>query len=238
MALSDWSPYNRRVQSGMVDGLFAQASFTMIAAGPPRLSALGGTSLAATALASGGEDELALPIGLVQHMNLSHNRQFMRFWEIGSERSFFISGRTVGNISFGRVLYHGPSLLRMLYAYYRDPGVPPTVVEVFSNLGLENKVNRHDVKIPPGFENIFLNLASDLFTQPVGLLLYMRDSNEQTLGAMYLEGCFVPSHTMATDAQGTIIQESASIDFERAVPVATAAVELVTGSVAGALGLE
>jgi hypothetical protein len=117
----------------------------------------------------------------------------------------------------------------MLYAYYEDLIPPTTVDAVFSNAGTATVANPHDVKIPPGYENLFLNLASDLFNQPIGLLLYIRDSNEDTVGAVYIEACYIPNHTWATDAQGVMIQESAAVQFERAVPVAVSALSLVTG---------
>jgi hypothetical protein len=230
---SEWSPYDRFVQSGMIDGQFVSAAFTVVAAGPPRLANIGGATVTAGALAGAGADQIVLPIGVVQNLNLSHNRQFNRIFEIGSERSYFISGRTMGQLALSRILYHGPSLLRMLYAYYEDL-IPPTVVQpVFANAGTATVANPHDVKIPPGYENIFINLASDLFNQPIGLLLYMRDSNEDTLGAVYVESCYIPNHTWATDAQGVLVQESASIQFERVVPVAVSSLSLVTGAVAG-----
>jgi hypothetical protein len=171
----------------------------------------------------------ALPIGVVQNVSLSHNKGFARFWELGSERSYFIAGRTQGQLGLSRIMYHGPSLLRMLYAYYQDL-IPPTVVPfVFPNVAPTTVANPHDVKIPPGFENIFLNLASDLFSQPVGVLLYFRDSNEDTVGATYLEACYIPSHSIATDAGGTVIQEQATVNFERAVPVAVKGLALIKG---------
>lgn len=228
--LSEWRPYERYVQGGLVDGQFLSASFTMLAAGPPRLANIGGASAAgATLSADGAGKNWAMPIGVVQNINLSHNRAFARFWEVGSERSYFIAGRTTGQISLSRIMYHGPSLLRMLYAYYQDL-LPPTIVPfVFPNQAPSSVANPHNVKIPPGFENIFLNLASDLFSQPVGLLMYMRDSNEDTVGAIYMENSYVPSHTIATDAGGVVIQESAALQFERAVPVAVASLALITG---------
>jgi hypothetical protein len=222
--LSEWKPYERFVQGGLVDGQFLSAAFTMVAAGPPRLANIGG---AAAAAAAGTSGDWALPIGVVQNIGLSHNRNFARFWEVGSERSFFISGRTTGQVQLSRIMYHGPSLLRMLYGYYQDL-IPPTVVPfVFANPGAATVANPHDVKIPPGYENIFLNLASDLFSQPIGLLMYFRDSNEDTVGAIYMESCYVPSHQIATDAGGTVIQEAVSIQFERAVPVAVKGLALV-----------
>jgi hypothetical protein len=228
--LSEWRPYERYVQGGLVDGQFLSAAFTMVAAGPPRLANIGGAAGAAATLSStSAAQDWALPIGVVQNIGLSHNRNFARFWEVGSERSFFISGRTTGQVQLSRIMYHGPSLLRMLYGYYQDL-IPPTIVPfVFANPGAATVANPHDVKIPPGYENIFLNLASDLFSQPIGLLMYFRDSNEDTVGAIYMESCYVPSHQIATDAGGTVIQEAVSIQFERAVPVAVKGLALITG---------
>jgi hypothetical protein len=225
---SQWDPYNRFVQSGLVDGQFLNASFTLLAAGPPRLASVGAGAFLAPA-AAGELDELVFPIGIVQNFSLAHNRQFNRIWEIGSERSFFISGRTVGQVGLSRVLYHGPSLLRVMYAYYQDlfpPTLVPSVIGA-NNLGALTVANMHNVKIPPGFKNMFLNLASDLFNQPIGVMAYFRDSNEDTVGAVYLESCYVPNHSLATDSQGTIIQENLAIQFERAVPIAVEALGLI-----------
>jgi hypothetical protein len=234
---SEWSPYEKFVQAGMVDGQFLNAGFTVLAAGPPRLANVGGSTALAGALAGSAADQMVMPIGVIQNVNLSHNRTFNRIFEVGSERSYFVSGRTIGQLSIARILYHGPSLLRMLYAYYED-AIPPTVVSaVFPNAGIATVANPHDVVIPPGYENLFLNLASDLFNQPVGILLYVRDSNLDTYGAVYLESCYVPNHTWATDAQGVIIQESAAVQFERAVPVAVSALSLISGASGSALGI-
>jgi len=227
--LSDWAPYQEYVQGGLVDGQFLNASFTLLAAGPPRLAAVGETTLAGTGITGEAGDQLVFPLGIVQNFNLGQNRQFNRIFEIGSERSFFISGRTVGQLGLSRIMYHGPSLLRVLYAYYQDlfpPTLVPSVIGA-NNLGALTVANAHDVKIPPGFENLYLNLASDLFNQPIGLMLYFRDSNEDTVGALYAEACYIPNHTVATDAQGTIIQENVGIQYERVLPVAVSSLALV-----------
>lgn len=230
-SLSQWSPYEDFVQGGMSDGRFMSGAYTVLCAGPPRLANVGGPEFLGAALTAGStaEDMLAYPIGVVQNFSLSHNMQLNRIFEIGSVRSYHIPGRVMGQIGLGRVLYHGPSLLRVLYAYYQDI-IPPTFVNpVFSNIGSATVANPHDVIIPPGYENIFLNLASDLFTQPVGLLTLMKDSNEDTMGAGYFESCFVPNHSISTDAMGTLIQEQCAIQFERMVPINTQVVGLITG---------
>jgi hypothetical protein len=229
---SDWSPYSNYVQAGLVDGAYANAGFTMLAAGPPRIANIGGAAAFAQAISGTGQaaNQIVLPIGIVQNFQLSHTRQFNRIFEIGSERSYFITGRTVGQLGLGRIYYHGASLLRLLYAYYQDL-LPPTVVPaMFLNAGAASVSNPHNVVIPPGYENIYLNLASDLFTQPIGILMYIRDINQDALGAVYFEACYLPNHTWATDAQGVLIQESVAVQFERAVPVAISALTLISSA--------
>jgi hypothetical protein len=235
---SDWAPYSNYVQAGMVDGRYANAGFTMLAAGPPRLANIGGAAAVAGAVKGNGQaaNQIVYPIGIVQNFNLSHTRQFSRIFEIGSERSYFIAGRTVGQLGLGRIYYHGASLLRTLYAYYQDL-IPPTAVPaMFPNAGNKAMSNPHDVIIPPGYDNIYVNLASDLFAQPIGMLMYIRDINLDTLAAVYFEACYLPNHSWATDAQGVLIQESVAVQFERAVPVAVAALTLITNSNANAGG--
>lgn len=229
---SDWSPYTNYVQAGLVDGAYANAGFTMLAAGPPRIANIGGAAAFAQAVSGTGQNanQIVLPVGIVQNFQLSHTRQFNRIFEIGSERSYFITGRTVGQLGLGRIYYHGASLLRTLYAYYQDL-LPPTIVPaMFLNAGAASMSNPHNVVIPPGYENIYINLASDLFTQPVGLLMYVRDINQDALGAVYFEACYLPNHTWATDAQGVLIQESVAMQFERAVPVAISALTLISSN--------
>ncbi len=229
---SDWSPYTNYVQAGMVDGAYANAGFTMLAAGPPRIANIGGAAAFAQAISGTGQaaNQIVLPIGIVQNFQLSHTRQFSRIFELGSERSYFIGGRTVGQIGLGRIYYHGASLLRLLYSYYQDL-LPPTVVPaMFLNAGAASAANPHNVVVPPGYENIYLNLASDLFAQPIGLLMYIRDINQDALGAMYFEACYLPNHTWATDAQGVLIQESVAVQFERAVPVAISSLSLISSA--------
>lgn len=109
--ISQWDFFNRNVQSGLLEGRYMNAAFTLIAAGPPRLSAVLAPDQADTELTN-----IAYPIGVVQSINLGVNSQVMRLWEIGSERSYFVRGRTVGQVALGRIMYHGPSLLRVLYA--------------------------------------------------------------------------------------------------------------------------
>lgn len=231
---STWSPYQNYVQSGgegpgMVDGLHLTGACVGLFAGPPRLASVGGAlSLGAALETPATASQIVYPVGLTQNFNLSQNKQFSRIFEIGSERSYFIGGRTIGQVGLSRVLFHGPSILRVLYAYYQDLLPPAVVPAMFPNVGASAMPNPHDVVIPPGFENFYINLASDLFNQPIGLLVVVKDTNVNTYGAFYLECCVLPNHTIATDAQGIIMQESVAMQFEQLVPIATRTLSLVT----------
>lgn len=234
-SFANWNTHKNYVQSGgvgpgMVDGRFVTGAYTGLFAGPPRLANIGGALGLGSAIATSPESaaQIVYPIGLTQSVNVSHNRQFNRIFELGSERSYFISGRTMGQLALARVLYHGPSMLRVLYAYYQDLAPDVVVPAVFPNVGAAAMPNPHDVVIPPGFENFYINLASDLFSQPIGILMIVQDVNQSAYGACYFESCVLPSHTWATDAQGVIVQESVALQFEMAVPIAMEAIELIT----------
>lgn len=229
--VSDWRPYNNRVQGGLRDGNFINGQFVLLCAGPPYLSmATGG---------AGGEALTAYPIGLTQNFALSQNKAVSRIFEIGSERSYFIPGRSVGQLTLGRVVYHGPSLLRMLYASFGSAtqagyqNISPlteasvTVNPLSTNAALNNENTIQNaqigakplVSIPPGYDNMFLNLASDMFNRPIGLLFIMKDSEQNNVASMYFENCYIPSHSLAVDSQGLIMQESVGIQYERIMPI-------------------
>ena len=246
MASTDtWDYFNRNVQSGLVEGRYLNASFTMIAAGPPRLAAIGSKSEvsadpddAAAALQS----DIAYPIGVIQSFNLGQNTQVMRLFEIGSERSYFIRGRTMGQLGLGRIMYHGPSLLRVLYAYLGDGAQDAGQFDAL----YDNAVNQYaDLNLPadggqtltkdayanmPGYDNLWLDLASDVFSQPIGLMIVMRDSNSDTVGAFYFEYCMITNHGFATDSGGTIMTENAAIMYERMIPIDIGGIPLIKNS--------
>ena len=225
--LSEWDFFNRHVQSGLVEGQFMAAQYTLVAAGPPNLAFLASKTVSGVELPTGsGGGALVFPLGITQRFGISQTRQHARVWELGSERSYWVSGRTVGQITLGRVMYHGPNLLRALMAYYRSKSATREDLKFPHLMGANsiideanNHRNPHDIKISPGDKNIFLNLASDLFGQTMGLMLYFKDSNNEAVYATYAENCVIPSHSLSMDAGGTVMQENVQLQFERLVPV-------------------
>ena len=64
---------------------------------------------------------------------------------------------------------------------------------------------------------------------PTGLFLLLRDNEDNNVAAYYAEQCHVPTHTMAVDSQGLIIQETISIICGNLLPIRIDAVKVMTG---------
>lgn len=221
--LSQWAPYTDEVQGGIDLGFrYMSGHFTVLVSGPPRLANLGGDAALGRAVPRGSAvDGMVFPIGLVQNVSINFGMNLARIFELGSDRALQVPGRTVPSIQLGRPMIHGPTLLRMLWAHRQDL-IPPTVVAaLYPNVAQATEPNPHNTKVPPGYENFHINLASDWFKTPVGLGMMMKDSNEVTMGLVYAEACYVPNYSMSVDASGLLIQEGLALSPERIVPVAT-----------------
>jgi hypothetical protein len=237
-SFNNWDFHNHHVQSELLGGEFVSAETTLIASGPPRLTDItGGPGGDDQTIDIPDEGDMVFPIGVLENVGLSQSKQLQRIFEIGSSRSYFIPGRTIGSISLGRVLYHGPSLLKVLYAHYKqsvgdlqfnnDPqgstinvgGVDiPNPNATLLNLP-EVQQELHRVKYNPGFDDLWLNLASDLFNQPTGMAIYFRNQLDMTVGAVYLEECYIQGHQMSVSSGSVLIMEGASLQFDRIRPI-------------------
>lgn len=228
MSTREWVPYRDYVNPSVDDSRFISSEEILLACGPPRLAQVGGAIAAGAELTTnaGGIPSFCYPMGAVQSFSVSQSMNLMRFFEIGSIRSYFIPGKRIGQLSLGRVLFHGPSMLRVMYAYYQDLLTPTVIQSLYqSNAVIKNP---HNTILSPGSNNMFINLMSDMFSQPFGMLMYIRDSNEDVYGASYFEQCYVPNYGMGFDAQGIVAQENCGIQYERIVPISVAALDLIS----------
>lgn len=233
-SLNNWDFHNHHVQAELLGGEFVSAESTLIAAGPPRLSDITGASSPSDA--GGGtldSGDLVFPIGVLENVGLSQSKQLQRIFEIGSTRSYFVPGRTIGSITLGRVLYHGPTLLKVLYAYYKQSVGPLQFLDEANALlgdGTANpnatllnlpavQAELHRVLTNPGYDDFWINLASDIFNQPTGICLYFRNQNDVTVGAVYLEECYVQGHQMSISSGSVLIMEGVSLQFDILRPI-------------------
>lgn len=239
-SFNNWQFHNFHVQQELLGGEFVSAETTLIAAGPPRLTDItGGQPGVEGALDTEDEGDMVFPIGVLENVGLSQSKQLQRIFEIGSSRSYFIPGRTIGSITLGRVLYHGPSLLKVLYAHYKQSaadadfqfmqnGVGSTInvggVEIPDpNATLLDlpalQAELHRVKFNPGYDDLWINLASDIFNQPTGIAIYFRNQLDMTIGAVYLEECYVQGHQMSISSGSVLVMEGVSLQFDQVRPI-------------------
>jgi len=179
----------------------ASPDSTAIFAGPARFTGLSG---------SAGD---LIPIGLTDGIQFSADAQLARLYEIGSNRAFFTRGKTVAGLSFSKMLADQQNILKALTANaYR-----PTM-----NI---------DGSKAPGADSpnpdIMLNLDSEFFAVPFGMLLVFKTRGGGTgtgkiLSAVYLESCMFANYSFSIAATSPVIVENISLQYDRPVPVSFA----------------
>lgn len=231
-SLQNWKFAENHVQQNLVGGDFVGSHSVIICATAPRAKLLVGggtpdlTDDIADSISSMGPN-FAIPIGVIDSAAIQQDRQLAQIFEIGSNRSYLMSARTVTAMSINRVLYKGPSLLRTLYAYYPMDNQPDNIFRdsqknnSYAGITMDNDFKRslQEPKVAPGHNNFWINLASDLFSQPTGLVFFVKDNDQSDVGAVYLEECYVQNHQMSMSANSIVMAESVSIRCDRMLPI-------------------
>ena len=219
-SINNWNFEEHHVQRELDASDFINAASTLIAAGPPKIADAGDARLDSGVATNPVElselSTFAYPIGVIENATISQNKALQRLFEIGSKRSYFVVGRTIGSVAIARTLFHGPSLLRVLYAYYPASLINTTVASLNKSVPSSNV---DALSSNPGFADFFINMDSDLFDHPFGLLFYMNDSSRDRYGAFYLEDAYINSHQMNISSGSVLLAEGVQIQFDRAVPI-------------------
>lgn len=228
---SNWDYSNLHVQQELKAGQFVSAETSLIAAGPPEID--GSSAYTEQPVTNVGS---VYPIGLIENAAISQSKQVQKLFEIGSSRSYFIPGRVMGAVNLGRMFYYGPSLMKVLYAYYyNDNGdvqigteAPDATLTLGDGSIMPHPLARlldtgsqayHKVRQSPGDDHFYINLASDLFNQAFGLAFYFKDANFNSVGAFYLEQNMIQSHNININSGSVLIMEGVSAQFDRIVPI-------------------
>jgi len=201
-----------------------EAGTVLIAAGPADLdSALDVT---------GGTDGIRIvPIGLIETAQISMSKPLSRIFEIGSQLSYIIPGRTVGGISLSRVFFDGPSLLKAIYRgeVKEDAAdVGHKYAKFSSNSYKVNGVEAYQKFDHIGSGHLAMNLASAFFNQPVGLAFYFRDQHNDQVASIYFEGCQVSTHNLGISANMNVLTEAINMEFVRCRPIVSQASNLTS----------
>lgn len=238
--LNDWNFSGEHVQNDVKSSGLVNSKTTIIAFGPPKfdmiatgkidpgLNEVNPNVIEGTDIGDVQASQFApIPVGMVQSYNLGQQRQIERLMEIGSERSLIVPGRTIPNFGMDKVLYSGPSLLKFASSYYLNR-TTNNILDTVNLSKIQDNINdlnlvAEDVggqgKNRAGYGNLFLNLASNLFSHPVGVLLWFKTVAGENYGAVYLEECHISTHQMSMSSGQSMVGESCSFEFDRIVPV-------------------
>lgn len=188
-----------------------------------------------------------VPIGLVQNVQVSQQKQIQQLFEIGSREPFFIPGRTMVSMGMSRILFDGPSLMYAMYINSVDhpewqnsytmrpyarwkgqgkadkPTRPDEFIDMCSDSedGCRPHIKKYDNGVlknaKPGY--FFSNLASSFFNNSTGLGLVMFDSENEPYGGFFLEKCFIQSHSFSVAAAQTVLMENVSVRCGNLIPI-------------------
>lgn len=235
----DWDARTKRVQNDIAAGKYVSGKTTLIAFGPPEfkmISTKTKTNISTTPVVTNdnflettGAWDAPIPCGEVQGFSQQQQSQLVKLFEIGSERSIVVRGRTFGALQINRVLYNGANLLKYLYLYYtvNEKGTEiggkintNRLSQILSKKGGEGTITVEanafgTAETEPMENNLFWTLNSALFSIPVGIMLYLKDTLDKPFGAVYFENCYINSHSASLDEGSPIITEGVSIEFER-----------------------
>lgn len=224
--LKDWDFSSSHVESdaNVANEKYIGSHSVLVAAGPPKLKDLtddedGGDNSGTEIDATGNDTGIVYPIGIIQNLRMNQNRQVKKLFEIGSERAYHIPGRLIGQLNMGRVLYSGESLLNVLTAGLKTTGDGRYDGSDDHASASKTKDIDKDVNADPASGKFWINLASEFFSSPVGLMFYLKDQSNQDYGQFYVESAMINTHSFQMGAGTSVITENASMQFDQAKPI-------------------
>jgi hypothetical protein len=180
-----------------------------VAAGPARLSDVGADFTTRV-----------VPLGMVESFSMNQQKMVQQIRELGSRRSYHVSSYATGNVSLSRVMYAQASLLKMLTMANGDiedidnPAGPDSLS--YQDYGSDSAVATNDA-------SFWINLQSEVFDRPIGLLIYMLDQRNIPYGSCYIEDAMIQNHGFSLAAAGVTISEQVSMMCDRILPVSVRA---------------
>jgi len=174
---------------------------TLVLAGPARRDAL-------VAGGAGNTDQphrSLIAIGMIQAAQFSQTKPTQPMMAIGSGRSFYVSGKSQTQWTFGRLFVNGRNLLRVLYHNAVAAGLDPA--------------NFDDVAAArTGNQQFYINLDSELFLIPMGLACVFRDKTHGYCGGFFAELCMITSYALGWNAGQNLILENVTGLADRLLP--------------------
>ncbi len=212
-------------------GSHLNSAYLTVSFGPPKLTVNSGVGIK------------GITVGLVQDLSLIQQRQVARLMEVGNKEQWLVPSKTQSSLQLRRVLYDGPTILKYMgYALVggRDE---PFVLRESNSVGADHDLRQgaenhkyqamlEEVGYPegqypkgesPGVGDFWINLASELFNNPIGILLDLKqkmpDGELVSYGGVYLESCLVSSYTFQVLAENRFLSEAVAVEYTKTIPM-------------------
>lgn len=208
---SQVDPFNKPLWVDDLPTEMASPAFTFIFSGPPLASQM-----------QGDADGVLTPIGLVQDIQLSSQRQLAPLPELGNRHFRHVGGRWNHSASISRVLSLSGNILGMMYRWYIGSAeskwhLPPTSGQGDTRRG-SNTRSLHVV-----------SPDSDLLDYPFGLYVVKLTEEGDFISGQYWERCMISGFTDQIQSAGAIVMESIQLVFSRIVPMDRGSVPQLEG---------
>lgn len=184
-----------------------------------------------------------ITVGLVQDLSVFQQRQVARFMEIGNKEQWLVPSKVRSSLQIRRILYDGPTLMKYVAYALMDGGDDPWKMRGAESVGSDHDLTQGSTNLKyealverlgytedeyptgesPGTGDFWINLASELFAHPIGILLTLKQKlptgKLATYGAVYLENCLISTHTFQVMAENRFLSEAVSIEYTKTVPI-------------------
>lgn len=190
----------------------AHPDSTLVLAGPSRSDIARADDVTSTSVSS------LLAVGMLQSFSISMSKPTTPVMAIGSGRSFFVSGKSQGQIQIQRLFVTGRNLARALYHNARTQNLR---VDLFD-----------DPAALSADASFYTNMDSELYLVPFGMGILYQTKLRAPIAGQYLELCMLNSMSVGLQAGGTMIAETATAMFDRSMPFT--AEDVLTGNVSTA----
>ena len=196
-SLGTWNFQKHHVERMLDNAAYdaAHPDDTLLLAGPARKGVATGPS----------SPRKLMALGMFQSFGMQSQAPVMPLMGIGSGRSFFLRGKSQSSWNLQRVMINGRNLLRALYHNATEvAGLDPSKFDDPASLSRSSQY--------------FINLDSELYYIPFGLVVIMRTKSRTLVAGCYLELCMINSYGTQIQAGQNMIAEMVSGACDRILP--------------------
>jgi hypothetical protein len=209
-SLGTWNFQKHHVERMLDNATYdaAHPDDTLLLAGPARKG---------VASSSGNGTRKLMALGMFQSFGMQSQAPVMPLMGIGSGRSFFLRGKSQSSWNLQRVMINGRNLLRALYHNATESGLDQSQFDDPASLSANSQY--------------FINLDSELYYIPFGLVIIMRTKSRTLVAGCYLELCMINSYGTQIQAGQNMIAEMVSGACDRILPYqASDSISGITGN--------